>query len=200
MPEPEMGKRPYMSLAVGAMPIPHSPCLKREPEPMRAIIMGAPLLIWQPRTAELSIPLSCNSCDNPPGFRLDFKHSFRLPLGRTIIQFESKDGDPDRTRTCYLEIRNLALYPDELRGRNVYRHDIMRNNSIYPFCPKQERVYCLLFKWVGLWHFFSQNALYEGLPVPSTATRAKAGQSLTKVHIQNVKWRLREDANPQPAD
>jgi hypothetical protein len=25
-------------------------------------------------------------------------------------------GDPDRTRTCYLKIRNLALYPDELRG------------------------------------------------------------------------------------
>ena len=24
-------------------------------------------------------------------------------------------GDPDRTRTCYLKIRNLALYPDELR-------------------------------------------------------------------------------------
>jgi hypothetical protein len=26
------------------------------------------------------------------------------------------DGDLDRTRTCYLKIRNLALYPDELRG------------------------------------------------------------------------------------
>ena len=94
MPEPEMGKRPYMSLAVGAMQIPDSPCLKREPEPMRAIIMGAPLLIWQPRTAELSIPLSCNSCDNPPGFRLDFKHSFRQPLARTIIQFEPKMVTP----------------------------------------------------------------------------------------------------------
>ena len=24
-------------------------------------------------------------------------------------------GDPGRTRTCYLQIRNLSLYPDELR-------------------------------------------------------------------------------------
>ena len=143
MPKPGMGKHPYMSLALGAMQIPSSPFLKRGPEPMRAAIMGAPLLIWQPRTAELSIPLSCNSCDNTPSFRHDFKHSFRLPLGRTIIQFESKDGDPDRTRTCYLEIRNLALYPDELRGRKRQFLDVQKNNSIYPFCPKQERHHCL---------------------------------------------------------
>lgn len=28
-------------------------------------------------------------------------------------------GDPDRTRTYYLKIRNLALYPDELRDHVV---------------------------------------------------------------------------------
>lgn len=27
------------------------------------------------------------------------------------------NGAPGRTRTCYLKIRNLALYPDELRAR-----------------------------------------------------------------------------------
>ena len=30
------------------------------------------------------------------------------------------NGDLDRTRTCYLKIRNLALYPDELRGHSSY--------------------------------------------------------------------------------
>ena len=27
-------------------------------------------------------------------------------------------GDPDKTRTCYLLIRNQTLYPDELRDQN----------------------------------------------------------------------------------
>ena len=30
------------------------------------------------------------------------------------------DGDPGRTRTCYLQIRNLSLYPDELRDHTLY--------------------------------------------------------------------------------
>ena len=29
------------------------------------------------------------------------------------------DGDPCRTRTCYLQFRKLTLYPDELRGHQV---------------------------------------------------------------------------------
>ena len=28
------------------------------------------------------------------------------------------NGDPDKTRTCYLLIRNQTLYPDELRDHN----------------------------------------------------------------------------------
>jgi hypothetical protein len=31
----------------------------------------------------------------------------------TSVEF----GAPGRTRTCYLKIRSLALYPDELRAR-----------------------------------------------------------------------------------
>ena len=30
------------------------------------------------------------------------------------------NGAPGRTRTCYLKIRSLALYPDELRARAMH--------------------------------------------------------------------------------
>ncbi len=41
-------------------------------------------------------------------------------------------GDPDRTRTCYLKIRNLALYPDELRGRLGFTEHRYVNIFVYP--------------------------------------------------------------------
>ena len=31
------------------------------------------------------------------------------------LSFNARDGDPGGTRTPYLQIRNLSLYPDELR-------------------------------------------------------------------------------------
>ena len=34
---------------------------------------------------------------------------------RAVSSGWSVGGDPGRTRTCYLQIRNLSLYPDELR-------------------------------------------------------------------------------------
>ncbi len=38
------------------------------------------------------------------------------PVDAWVIKFnQRKPSAPDRTRTCYLQIRNLALYPDELR-------------------------------------------------------------------------------------
>ena len=40
-----------------------------------------------------------------------------IPPSQTCFQ---KDGDPGGTRTPYLQIRNLSLYPDELRDHAPY--------------------------------------------------------------------------------
>ena len=95
--------------------------MKRGPEPISTIITGAPLLIYNseqqnkaylylataaPITVSGSASGNFIACAIAPGY--------------------TGDGDPDRTRTCYLEIRNLALYPDELRGRKRQFLDIKK--------------------------------------------------------------------------
>ena len=35
--------------------------------------------------------------------------------GYSAFRIAKSFGDPDKTRTCYLLIRNQTLYPDELR-------------------------------------------------------------------------------------
>jgi hypothetical protein len=35
---------------------------------------------------------------------------------KVLYRFEPIGGDPGRIRTCGLQIRNLMLYPTELRG------------------------------------------------------------------------------------
>ena len=39
---------------------------------------------------------------------------------RGMLNLGMMGGDPGRTRTCYLQIRNLSLYPDELRDHIPY--------------------------------------------------------------------------------
>ena len=46
-------------------------------------------------------------------------------LTHFILLSEFTNGDPDRTRTCYLQIRNLALYPDELRGPDMFKNNLL---------------------------------------------------------------------------
>ena len=38
----------------------------------------------------------------------------------TASHLHAQTSGPDRTRTCRLQIRNLALYPDELRARKIF--------------------------------------------------------------------------------
>ena len=50
--------------------------------------------------------------------------------GTTALQDPNQSGaggDPGRTRTCYLQIRNLSLYPDELRD---HAPSICRNSPL----------------------------------------------------------------------
>ena len=48
---------------------------------------------------------------------MGFCHRNLVSDGQVIKSL--KNGDPDRIRTCGLQIRNLSLYPAELRGRPV---------------------------------------------------------------------------------
>lgn len=58
----------------------------------------------------IGIRSGCN-CDRLPVMRL-----LGCGVGAApILQTFDNIGDPGRTRTCYLQIRNLSLYPDELR-------------------------------------------------------------------------------------
>ena len=54
-------------------------------------------------------------------------HNGDLDLAKKLIKIAKykgfECGESDKTRTCYLQIRNLALYPDELHPHitfNVY--------------------------------------------------------------------------------
>lgn len=42
------------------------------------------------------------------------------PKKRISINFDEKNGAPDRIRTCDLQIRSLLLYPTELLARGLY--------------------------------------------------------------------------------
>ena len=39
---------------------------------------------------------------------------------RSYLHIDARDGDPGGTRTPYLQIRNLSLYPDELRDHKLF--------------------------------------------------------------------------------
>ena len=49
-------------------------------------------------------------CRKPVCCRFSYTLSSGLDLS-----LDARDGDPGGTRTPYLQIRNLSLYPDELR-------------------------------------------------------------------------------------
>ena len=69
------------------------------------------------------------------------------------------------TITCYLEI--IALYPDELRGRNVYRHDI--KITAFTLSVQNRKGFIAYFlKGLVSVTYFRKTHLF-----PSTATRAK---------------------------
>ena len=44
------------------------------------------------------------------------KTPFYITVSHNALKNTRKSGDPDRIRTCGLQIRNLSLYPTELRG------------------------------------------------------------------------------------
>ena len=39
-----------------------------------------------------------------------------IEIGSNVAENKGEGGDPDKIRTCDLQIRNLSLYPTELRG------------------------------------------------------------------------------------
>ena len=47
------------------------------------------------------------------------KKHFRIILPQKLAENIALSGDPDKIRTCGLQIRNLSLYPTELRGRYI---------------------------------------------------------------------------------
>ena len=49
----------------------------------------------------------------------------------------AKAGAPDRIRTCGLQIRNLPLYPTELRARDTYNNLFFLNSL-----PEPDFKYC----------------------------------------------------------
>ena len=88
------------------------------------------------------------------------------------------DGDPDRTRTCYREIRNLALYPDELRGRKRQFFDIKKITA-FTLSVQNRKGILFIFRATALCPFFSQNVMDAGLPALATPNQVMAGQLFT---------------------
>ena len=85
-----------------------------------------------------------------------------------------EDGDPDRTRTCYLEIRNLTLYPDELQGHKRQFLNVQKITA-FTLSVQNRKELLFIFGHAVLCHFFLQNAMGAGLPALATATQVMAG-------------------------